>query len=318
MRSCFPINRAMRADQITVVIPLYNKEAEIERTVRSVLAQRALPCEVIIVDDGSTDRSAERVEQIGHPLIRLIHQQNRGVSAARNRGIEEAQTPWVALLDGDDRWQEGYIETICQLADRYPGCGAYATSFSIFDNGKLTPANTPNTEGEVPFFAEAMRRYVLIPSTTTLDRELIRSLGGFPEGMRMGEDQYLWTRLNRQSKVAFSPRREVIYSRSASNRSASIWRPEQCATSLEALYDPAASDLSNEYVARVALGKGLLVSSRGGSEEAARTLRTFRFTRLNRFAWWKLRLLNTLPVGWRSPLLAVYNSVAWLLLRRGL
>lgn len=308
----------MNAKEITVVIPLYNKEAEIERTLRSVLAQRLLPREIIVVDDGSTDRSAALVEAFRHPLIRLIRQENRGVSAARNRGLREATTRRVALLDGDDRWEEGYLEEICRLIERHPACGAYATAFSIDHHGQLSPASCPEVEGEVDFFSESMHRYVLIPSSTTLDRELVLSLGGFPEGMRMGEDQYLWTLLARTAKVAFSPRREVIYSRSASNRSATIWRPETCATSLEALYDPAASEISNEYVARVALGKGLLVSARGGTECARRTLELLRTTRLNRFAWWKLRLLNGVPASWRPTLLTVYNRLAWLLVKRGL
>lgn len=308
----------MNADQITVIIPLYNKEVEIECTLRSVLAQRTLPREIIVVDDGSTDRSAEIIESMRHPLIRLIRQTNQGVSAARNRALREAQTPWVALLDGDDRWEAGYLETVCHLMERYPDCGAYATGFQIENNGNRYPAPTPEREGVVDFFEESLRRFVLIPSTTTLNRSLALDLGGFPEGMRMGEDQYLWARIARQSRVCFSPRREVIYARSASNRSAALWQPEQCNTSLEALYDPAASDLSNEYVARVALGKGLLVSARGGSSEARKTLEVFRSTRLNRFAWWKLRLLNTLPHSWRGPLLNAYNRLAWLIAKKGL
>lgn len=308
----------MSADQITVIIPLYNKEAEIEQTLRSVLAQRAQPREIIVVDDGSTDRSAELLEQVKSPLIRLIRQPNGGVSAARNRAMREAKSEWVALLDGDDRWEPGYLESIVRLMDHYPDCGAYATSFWVENQGRRYPAATPEEEGPVDFFEQALRRFVLIPSTTTLNRELALELGGFPEGMRMGEDQYLWTRLARQSRICFSPRREVIYSRSSSNRSASLWQPEHCDTSLEELYDPTASALSNEYLARVALGKGLLVSSRGGTEEARRSLQTFRFTRLNRFAWWKLRLLNALPRSWRMPLLSLYNRLAWLLAKRGL
>ncbi len=308
----------MKSSDITVVIPLYNKEAEIERTLRSVVSQRSAPHEIIVVDDGSTDRSAALVEAMGIENLRLIHQPNCGVSAARNRGIEEASTPWVALLDGDDCWRPDYLATICSLMERYPDCGAYATSFDILNGESLSPANTPTTEGLLDLFEASMRCYVLIPSTTTLNRALVRTLGGFPEGMRMGEDQYLWTLIGRNAAVAFSPRREVIYSRSASNRSATLWRREECATSLEALYDPSASDSSNEYLARVALGKGLIVSSRGGTDEARHTLDTFRFTRRNRFAWWKLRLLNALPTAWRSPLLSLYNRAAWLLLRRGL
>ena len=93
-----------QTSDITVVIPLYNKSAEIARAVNSVLAQSMLPREIIVVDDGSTDGSGDIVEGINSPLIRLISQENRGVSVARNVGIEAATTKWVALLDGDDMW----------------------------------------------------------------------------------------------------------------------------------------------------------------------------------------------------------------------
>lgn len=244
----------MKSD-ISVVIPLYNKEKEIACTLRSVLAQTSQPLEIIVVDDGSTDGSAARVEEIGSPLIRLIRQENRGVSAARNRAMQEACGEYAALLDGDDTWEPGYLAEIERLIAAYPGCGAYATSFNVDDGHHLTPGDTPQTEGVVDFFTEALSHYVLIPSSTTLRREPALSLGGFPEGMRMGEDQYLWTKLARTSPVCFSPARLVRYSKAASNRSAAIYRPEQTRFSFEDLYEPAARDSSNEYVAPRSTGQ---------------------------------------------------------------
>ena len=141
----------MKSD-ISVVIPLYNKEKEIARTLRSVLAQTSQPLEIIVVDDGSTDGSAARVEEIGSPLIRLIRQENRGVSAARNRAMQEACGEYAALLDGDDTWEPGYLAEIERLIAAYPGCGAYATSFNVDDGHHLTPGDTPQTEGVVDFF----------------------------------------------------------------------------------------------------------------------------------------------------------------------
>lgn len=202
----------MKSD-ISVVIPLYNKEKEIACTLRSVLAQTSQPLEIIVVDDGSTDGSAARVEEIGSPLIRLIQQENRGVSAARNRAMQEACGEYAALLDGDDTWEPGYLAEIERLIAAYPGCGAYATSFNVDDGHHLTPGDTPQTEGVVDFFTEALSHYVLIPSSTTLRRKPALSLGGFPEGMRLGEDQYLWTKLARTSPVCFSPARLVRYSK---------------------------------------------------------------------------------------------------------
>lgn len=284
----------MKSD-ISVVIPLYNKEKEIARTLRSVLAQTSQPLEIIVVDDGSTDGSAARVEEIGSPLIRLIRQENRGVSAARNRAMQEACGEYAALLDGDDTWEPGYLAEIERLIAAYPNCGAYATSFNVDDGHRLTPGDTPQTEGVVDFFTEALSHYVLIPSSTTLRRKPVLSLGGFPEGMRMGEDQYLWTKLARTSPVCFSPARLVRYSKAASNRSAAIYRPEQTRFSFEDLYEPAARDSSNEYVARAALGKALVVSAKGGTAEAARAAKFFAYTRHDRRTLRKLRILNALP-----------------------
>ena len=87
-----------QTSDISVVIPLYNKAAEIARALNSVLGQSLLPREVIVVDDGSTDGSGAIVEGFASPLVRLVRQENQGVSAARNRGIREAKSRWVALL----------------------------------------------------------------------------------------------------------------------------------------------------------------------------------------------------------------------------
>ena len=183
--------------EISVVIPLYNKAAEIERTLLSVLAQSVQPREIIVVDDGSTDGSAEIVERMASPLLRLVRQSNAGVSAARNKAISLASGRWVALLDGDDRWCEDYLLTMAQLIEQYPECGAYGSAFYVDNGDKLVVADTPQSCGVVNFFEESMRRYVLIPSAAILRRDLVIELGGFPEGMRMGEDQYLWTRIAR-------------------------------------------------------------------------------------------------------------------------
>jgi len=116
---------------ISVVIPLYDKEREIEAALRSVLAQTRLPAEIIVVDDGSTDRGAEQAEAVGSPLVRLVRQSNAGVSAARNRGIAEARGEYVALLDADDAWRPGFLEEIAAMIREFPGCGMYCTAFDI-------------------------------------------------------------------------------------------------------------------------------------------------------------------------------------------
>lgn len=308
------------ANKISVIIPLYNKRESIARTIASVVAQSLVPHEIIVMNDGSTDGSEEIVRELAasNPKIKLLHQPNAGVSVARNRAIEAAEGEYVALLDGDDVWQEGYIAEICRLIEHYPDCGAYATGFYIVDGEQRVKGDTPQMEGPIDFFAEAQRHYVLIPSATTLNRNLTLQLGGFPEGMRMGEDQYLWTLIARTAKVCISPEPLIEYSRSAENRSAAIFRPEQSRHSLEELYDPDAADLSNEYLARVALGKALIQSVKGGTNEARHAAKFFAYTRLHRRALRKLRLLNALPVKWRATALNLYNRAAWIISKKGL
>ena len=306
------------ASDISVIIPLYNKVSTIERAVRSVLAQSAPPREVIVVDDGSTDGSAEVVERIASPLVRLVRQQNRGVSAARNRAISEATGRWVALLDGDDMWSAEHLHQVERLIAAYPACGAYGTGFWVETNARRTLGSFPDEEGVVDFFAHSMRCYVLIPSASTLDRELTLSLGGFPEGMRMGEDQYLWTKIARSSQVAFSSSATVIYSRTAENRSVALYRAEQTAFSFEELYDAAADDMSNEYVARVALGKALVECVRGGDESARRALKFFSYNKLSRRIERKIRLFKALPVALRGRAYNLYNYLAWMIAGKGM
>lgn len=306
------------ASDISVIIPLYNKASSIERALRSVLGQRVLPREIIVVDDGSTDDSASIVERIGSPLVQLLRQENRGVSAARNRAMTQATGRWVALLDGDDCWAEDYLQEVEHLIATYPNCGAYGTGFWVETDNHRTMGDFPQQEGVVDFFRLAMSHYVLIPSATTLDRELALSLGGFPEGMRMGEDQYLWTKIARVARVAFLPRALAIYSRSAENRSVAIYRAEQSAYSLEDLYDAEAETMSNEYVARVALGKALVECVRGGTTEAKRALDFFAYNRLSHRIERKVRLFNALPRGMRGRVYKIYNWLAWHIARKGL
>ena len=303
---------------ISVIIPLYNKASEIELTLRSVMMQSLPPREIIIVDDGSTDESVEIVERIASPLVRIIRQENQGVSAARNRAMREATGEWVALIDGDDMWCTDYLQCVAQMIERYPGCGAYGVGFFIDDGERRVRARCPKSEGVVDFFAESMTRYVLIPSATTLRRDLALELGGFPEGMRMGEDQFLWTKIARVADVAFTPEPLVIYSRAASNRSAAIYRPEKTAYSFEQLYEPEREDLSNEYVARVALGKALVESSRGGTAAARRALEFFSYNTMSKRIERKVRVLNSLPEFMRGCVLWMYNTLAWLIARKGL
>ncbi|MBR2867409.1 MAG: LicD family protein [Alistipes sp.] len=312
------------SQRISVVIPLYNKEAEIERALRSVIEQSLAPREIIVVDDGSTDSSRAIVERITeeHPEagIRVITQRNSGVSAARNRGIREATGDYIALLDGDDMWLSGYIAEVCRLMEYYPDADAYSTAFDIVNNDKRITAPVPTNEGYIDLAKEALRgRYPIIPSTATLHKSRLEEIGGFPEGMQIGEDQWLWaSMMKRGAKFCFSPMSLVRYWRTASNRSASIYRSERSAHSIEELYDPAGDATTNEYIARIAIGKAITQSVRGGTDDARHTAEVFAFTRCSRRQLRRLKVLNALPVALRPMADGVYRAMAWIFKHKGL
>lgn len=309
----------MDSPAISVIVPLFNKRDEVGSTLRSVLAQTYPPVEVIVVDDGSTDGSAEAVRAVGSPLVRLVVQPNAGVSVARNRGAAQAQGEYLAFLDADDCWEPGYLAEIAALIREFPGCGIYSTAFWAVGREGRFPAPCPERRGVVDnFFRDSAHRYISIPSASVVPRRIFEEAGGFPAGMKIGEDLYLWVKIARRRPVCFSPARLVCYSKTAANRSAAIYTPEQTAFSFEQLYDPAAPVEEREFIARAALGKALVLSAKGGTDDAARAIRAFSFTRTYRRTLRKVRVLNALPAAWRTPVLNFYNRLAWLLAKKGL
>lgn len=312
------------SERISVVIPLYNKEQEVERALRSAINQSLAPREIIVVDDGSTDASVTVVERVMAEHegvnIRLVQQMNSGVSAARNRGIAEATGDYVALLDADDEWLSGYIAEVCRLMEYHPDSDAYSTAFYIVNKGRRVEAAVPTKEGYIDPAVEALQgRYPIIPSTATLRRSTVQRIGGFPEGMRLGEDQWLWARMMQAGATfCFSPMALVCYSRTATNRSAAIYRSERSAHSIEELYDAKQRDELNEYIARVGIGKALTQSVRGGTEDARRAIEVFGYTRRNRGQLRRLRVVNSLP-RWMRPMVdGLYSAAAWIFKKRGL
>jgi glycosyltransferase involved in cell wall biosynthesis len=197
--------------RISVVIPLYNKGDYVERAVASVLRSEYPPHEVIVVDDGSTDAGAERVAAIGDARVRLIRQPNRGVSAARNRGIAEASGDHIAFLDADDYWNPRYLSAIVELIARFPGCGMYATHFYYFrDDGFKQVPRLWGIKAEAG--AQRVERFFEIWShgvffctcSVVIPLAILRESGiRFPEGEQHGEDQDVWFRIAERWPIGY-------------------------------------------------------------------------------------------------------------------
>jgi glycosyltransferase involved in cell wall biosynthesis len=199
-----------RTTAFSVVIPLYNKEATIERALRSVLSQTVQDFEIVVVNDGSTDNGQVIIESITDPRIRLIHQKNQGVSAARNRGVAEATHDLIAFLDADDEWLPEFLETMRRLYLRYPSCGLYATRYLFgTSNGKRLPAIVRGLPADFVgiingYFRIAARSHPpLHSSAVCVRRSVLLQIGGFPVGVISGEDLLTWARIAVRFPLAY-------------------------------------------------------------------------------------------------------------------
>lgn len=196
----------------SVVIPLYNKEPHIKRTLNSVLAQAIQDFEIIVVDDGSTDKGIEVVKSFKDPRIRLISQQNAGVSAARNIGVNEAKADFIALLDADDEWKPNFLEEILGLINKHPNAGAYSTAYNIcLPDGKIRIARYKAIppapwKGLLPsyFLAAATGEHPVCSSSICIPKYIFSEVGDFKVGAWWGEDDDMWGRIAIKYPIAFS------------------------------------------------------------------------------------------------------------------
>ena len=172
---------------ISVVIPLYNKEKQIKRTLQSVLTQTFQDFEIVIVNDGSTDNSTIEVEKIKDSRIRLIHQENAGVSAARNKGIEEAKYELIAFLDADDEWKSKYLEVQYNLYRKYPECDIFACNYEfVNEKHDISPTiikklSFKENDGILNNYFEVacVSHPPLCSSAIVIKKKAIQAIGGF-------------------------------------------------------------------------------------------------------------------------------------------
>ena len=204
----------------SIVIPLYNKQESIRKTIESVLDQDFQDFEIVIVDDGSTDASVEKVLEVQDERIRLLRKPNGGVSSARNRGIKEARFEWIAFLDGDDLWSPTHLTEIIRMMNKYPQNMIYATSFKFSDDRKVF-RHTRQEEISIvrDYFREALKEPILWTGIVVLNRCCFSEVKTFNTKLSRGEDVDLWGRLARRYDIVKSTRITATYRIEAENRS---------------------------------------------------------------------------------------------------
>lgn len=191
----------MTMPKISVIIPLYNKEAIIERSLQSVLSQNYDDFDVIIVNDGSTDHSMDIVRRIKDPRIVLIEQENGGPSKARNTGIKNAKGEWIVFLDADDELLPGALKRFGRLIREHTDANFFACPYYCF-NGHETLVKYPSKEGrlENPYKAHFLNTYFNRTGSFTCKKKLAE-VHSFNEGLRRYEDLEAWFRMYKDSII---------------------------------------------------------------------------------------------------------------------
>jgi glycosyltransferase involved in cell wall biosynthesis len=180
--------------EVSVVIPTYNRRAMVLEAIDSVLAQSATGFELIVIDDGSTDGTAEHLARLDG-TIRIERIDHRGPAAARNRGVELARTPMIAFLDSDDLWSSTKLERQLAFMRANPGCAISQTNEIWIRNGRRVNPGVRHRKRAGDIFIDSLRTCLISMSATMVRTDLFRACGGFDEIMAAAEDYDLWLRI---------------------------------------------------------------------------------------------------------------------------
>ena len=188
-------------DKVSVIIPAYNRSNYILEAIQSVLEQKYASIEIIIVDDGSTDDTKDKVLPfVGKEWIRYIYQKNKGRSAARNKGLVAAKGDYITFLDSDDIFEPGKIEIQVDYLRRHPEVGLVHGGYIKFDDSgrDLGYRNPIYFKGDIYPDMLLYWSSLLATPAVMLPKKVIEEIGGFDESLYIGEDLDLWRRIARK------------------------------------------------------------------------------------------------------------------------
>lgn len=208
---------------ISVIIPAYNAEATIAQTIASVQKQTFTDLEIIVVNDGSTDRTLEVLQQISDPRLKVFSYENSGVSVSRNRGIAQATGQYIALLDSDDLWTPDKLESQLTALQQNSKAGvAYSWTYFMFENEKLSfVENSHYCEGNV--YADLLLANFLHSGSNPLIRkEAVESIGLFDPAIKSVEDWDYYIRLAKKWDFVLVPKPQILYRQHLSSISYNI------------------------------------------------------------------------------------------------
>ncbi|QPJ62903.1 MAG: glycosyltransferase [Candidatus Nitronauta litoralis] len=195
--------------RVSVVIPTYNRVEFLEKAVESVLLQTWSNWELIVVDDGSTDDTADTMQ--GIPQVNFLRfEENKGVSYARNRGIEIAGGEFICFLDSDDQWLPEKLTRQVQWMEKNPECSACYTDEIWIRNGVRVNPMKKHRKYSGQVFRNCLPLCIISPSSIMMRRELFNDIGVFDESLPACEDYDLWLRLTLRNPVHFIDEKLIV------------------------------------------------------------------------------------------------------------
>lgn len=191
----------------SIVIPVYNKERFVAETLKSVLNQSFTDFEIIIINDGSTDKSEAKILDFNDDRIRYFSKENEGVAVARNFGIEKAASDYICFLDSDDYWYPVFLETMHAFTSEIPEQKVFACAIEIGTKNNFIKAQysiPKKSDFEIVNFFEASRKEcILWTSSVCIQKSIFEKVGTFDTKIRHGEDTELWIRIGLQFPIVF-------------------------------------------------------------------------------------------------------------------
>ena len=191
----------------SIIIPVYNKEKFVAKTIESVLSQTFTDYEIIIVNDGSTDQSEAKISTFKDNRIQYYSKKNEGVALARNFGIEKATADYICFLDADDYWHPTFLETVQRYSSELPEQKVFAAAIEIETKNKTIPAHysiLSTSDFEiVNFFNASQNECVLWTSSVCIHKSVFEKVGDFDTKIKHGEDTELWIRIGLQFPIVF-------------------------------------------------------------------------------------------------------------------
>ena len=211
----------------SVIIPVFNGEKTIEETINSILNQSFQDIEIIVINDGSTDATLEKIEEISDSRIKIFSYPNAGLSASRNRGISQAKGEHISFIDADDLWTTDKLESQLKALQSNPQAAvAYSWTDYIDESSKFIKSGRRIKVNGDAFSQLLVTNFLENGSNPLIRKKALEKVGGFDESLPAAEDKDMWLRLAADYEFICVEKPQILYRTSTTSMSTNLKRQE--------------------------------------------------------------------------------------------